>query len=164
MTEQGGEMDLEVKKIAVIGLGNMGRQIAMNAAISGFDVGCTDADPGCRESAKAFYEEYLASRVTKGRLTQEDADAAAKRLHPADSIREAAEYADLVIEAVIEVLDVKQKVFRELDEICPERTILATNSSHIPSSQLASVTKRPDRSERAVKFRSDQPAGRQAWQ
>ena len=145
MTEQGGEVNLEVRKIAVIGLGNMGRQIAMNAAISGFDVGCTDGDPACRESAEAFREEYLASRVTKGRLTHEEAAAVAKRLHLADSISEAAVDADLVIEAVVEVLDVKQKVFRELDEACPEHTILATNSSHIPSSQLAVVTSRSNK-------------------
>lgn len=131
--------------IAVIGAGTMGKQISLCAAINGFNVTLTDSFPAALESAAKFNEEYLAGRVAKGRLTQEQADATAARFVIQPDFKEAVKDADLVIEAVIEVLDVKRDVFKKLDEACPEKTIFATNSSYIVSSELACVTKRPEK-------------------
>lgn len=131
--------------IAVIGAGTMGKQISLCAAIHGFHVTLTDSFPAALESAAKFKEEYLTGRVVKGRLTQEEADAASDRLVIEADFDEAVKDADLVIEAVIEVLDVKRAVFSRLDKVCPEKTIFATNSSYIVSSELACVTQRPEK-------------------
>ena len=131
--------------IAVIGAGTMGKQISLCAAINGFHVTLTDSFPAALEKASQFVQEYLAGRVAKGRLTQEQANAAAVRVTVEADFKKAVENADLVIEAVVEVLSVKQDVFRKLDEVCPPKTIFATNSSYIVSSELARVTNRADR-------------------
>lgn len=133
----------ELKRVCVVGAGTMGRQIALHNAIHGYATVLTDASPAVLENAKAWKQEYLAGRVAKGRLTQEQADAAAERLQIVSSLEEAAGTADLVIEAVIEKLDVKREVFAALDRIAPPGAILATNSSTIVSSKVADVTERP---------------------
>lgn len=133
----------ELKRVCVVGAGTMGRQIALHNAIHGYETTLTDASPAVLENAETWKREYLAGRVAKGRLTQEQADAAAARLRIVNSLEEAAGDADLVIEAVIEKLDVKREVFAQLDRIAPPRAILATNSSTIVSSKIADATERP---------------------
>ncbi|HCW51633.1 MAG TPA: 3-hydroxyacyl-CoA dehydrogenase [Clostridiales bacterium] len=135
----------EVRKICVLGCGNMGSQIALNAAIHGFKVWNMDVKEEMVEKARAFTEQYLPGRVRKGRLTQEQAEAAAANITYTTDMEEAARGADFVIEAVSEKLDLKRRVFRELDRICPPDAVLATNSSFIVSSRIADVTGRPDK-------------------
>lgn len=135
----------EVKTICVVGAGNMGHQIALSAALAGFKVNCIDVNKEILQKAVSFVEKYLPERVEKGKLTKEEAAAAAGRLTFTGDLTEAAKDADLVIEAVIEKLDVKRKVFAQLDQICPPHTILATNSSYIVSSKIADVTNRPEK-------------------
>ena len=135
----------EAFKIAVIGAGTMGKQISLCAAINGFNVTVTDSSEKALEATRQFAEEYLKGRVAKGRLTQEQVDAAAARYHVGQDFNKAVEDVDLVIEAVIELLEVKRDVFRKLDAACPKKTILATNSSYIVSSELACVTNRPEK-------------------
>jgi 3-hydroxybutyryl-CoA dehydrogenase len=136
---------VNIKKIAVIGAGNMGHQIAICAAISGFKVNCVDTNPEILQKAKDFAKNYLQERVAKGKLNQEIADLANSNLIFTKNIEEAASEVDLVIEAIIEKLDIKRKVFAELDKICPPHTIFTTNSSYIVSSKIANATTRPNK-------------------
>lgn len=136
---------MEIHKIAVIGAGNMGHQIAICAALAGYQVHCTDTNPDILNKAMQFADNYLKERVIKGKLTEEAAQQASKNLVFTPSVKTAAEDADLVIEAIIEKLDIKRTLFAELDKICPAHTILATNSSYIVSSKIADATARPDK-------------------
>jgi 3-hydroxybutyryl-CoA dehydrogenase len=136
---------MEIHKIAVIGAGNMGHQIAMCAALSGFSVKCTDTNSDILNKAIDFADNYLQERVNKGKLTEEAAKQALANLVFTPSVHEAVADADLVIEAIIEKLDIKRTLFAELDKICPPHTILATNSSYIVSSKIADATLRPDK-------------------
>jgi len=123
----------------------MGHQIALSAALAGFEVKCTDVNEGVLQKAEQFVTTYLPERVTKGKLTQAQADAARTNLTFSKDLAEAARDADLVIEAVIERLEIKRTLFAELDRICPPHTILTTNSSYIVSSKIADVTERPEK-------------------
>ena len=136
---------MEVNNIAVIGAGNMGHQIAVCAALSGFQVRCTDTNSEMLNKAIQFTDNYLQERVIKGKLTEVAAKQARENIVFTPSVKEAAEDADLVIEAIIEKLDIKRTIFAELDKICPAHTILATNSSYIVSSKIADATSRPDK-------------------
>jgi 3-hydroxybutyryl-CoA dehydrogenase len=136
---------MEINKIAVIGAGNMGHQIAICAALSGFQVRCTDTNSDILNKAINFADNYLKERVNKGKLTTEAAKQARENLVFTPSVQEAAKDADLVIEAIIEKLDIKRTLFAELDKICPPHTILATNSSYIVSSKIADATARPNK-------------------
>jgi len=133
----------ELKRVCVVGAGLMGRQIALNAAHHGFSVKLSDASAEQMSAARTWIEEYVASRIEKGRWTKEEADAAQAHLAYAADLAEAAQDADLAIEAVVEDLEVKRKVFAELDRLCPPRAVLATNSSTFVSSLVADATKRP---------------------
>lgn len=140
------ELKLEdIKKICVIGAGNMGHQIALCAALAGFQVTCTDISQEMLSKAENFAKTYLPERVAKGKLSQEQADEALGNLRFSNSLEEAAADADFVIEAAVEKLDIKRKLFADLDRITPSHAILATNSSYIVSSKVADATRRPDK-------------------
>ncbi len=123
----------------------MGTQIALNAAIHGFKVRNMDVKEEMVAKAAAFAEQYLPGRVAKGRLTEEQAKAAVSNISYTANLEEAAGDADFVIEAILEKLDLKRRVFRDLDSICPPHAVLATNSSFIVSSKIADVTGRPEK-------------------
>ena len=131
--------------LAVVGGGGMGSQIAQQAALHGVDVRLHDVSADQLEKAVEQNRQLLQRRVEKARLSQADADAAVARVRTTTDLEEAAGAADIVIEAIIEKLEPKREVFARLDQICPERTILASNSSTMPISQLASATRRADR-------------------
>lgn len=135
----------EIRNICVVGAGNMGHQIALQAAICGYQVVCTDVNEKTLKKADQFVDDYLPGRVEKERLTQEQADQARANIRFTDSLEEAAGEADFVIEAATEVLDLKRHIFRDLDRIAPRHAILATNSSAIVSSRIADATQRPDK-------------------
>lgn len=135
----------DIKTIGVIGAGNMGHQIVTLCAIHGYKSICTDSDAATLKKAEAFVDRYLKGRVEKERLTAEQAQQAREDLIFTSSLEETVGEADYVIEAVIEVIDVKRALFRELDRIAPPHTILATNSSAIVSSRIADVTSRPEK-------------------
>jgi 3-hydroxybutyryl-CoA dehydrogenase len=135
----------DIKNIAVIGAGNMGHQIAMLCAIHGYKTVCTDINADILKNAENFADTYLAGRVEKGRLTEEQATAARERLSFTASMEDAVKEVDYVIEAVLEILDLKRKIFADLDKLAPAHAILATNSSAIISSKIADATKRPEK-------------------
>ncbi|MEY4540550.1 MAG: hypothetical protein RLZZ306_2307, partial [Bacteroidota bacterium] len=136
---------MEIKNITIIGAGNMGHQIALCAALAGFRVKCTDTNAEILNKATQFADNYLKERVEKGKLSAELAEEARGNLSFVTTIEEAVNEADLVIEAIIENLEIKRKLFSQLDKICPEHTILTTNSSYIVSSKIADATQRPDK-------------------
>jgi len=136
---------MEIKKICVVGAGNMGHQISLSAALAGYQVVCTDINEEILNKAKKFVETYLPERVAKGKLTEEVANQAKANLTFTTSLEVACKDADFVIEAVIEKLDVKRELFKKLDELTPPHAILATNSSYIVSSKIADVTRRPEK-------------------
>ncbi|MCF2660555.1 3-hydroxyacyl-CoA dehydrogenase family protein [Pseudoflavonifractor phocaeensis] len=139
----------DIKTVLVVGAGAMGQQIAMNTALNGrahdYKVILCDSFPAALEKAKKWAPEYLAGRVAKGRITQEEADKVAANLVFSDNVEEAAAQADLVIEAIIENLDAKRDLFQKISKVCKPDTILGTNSSNIVSSKLADVTEHPER-------------------
>jgi 3-hydroxybutyryl-CoA dehydrogenase len=135
----------DVKKIAVIGAGNMGHQISLLCAIHGYTTTCTDINEDILKKAEAFTDAYLPGRVEKGRLTQEQAQAARARITFTASMEAAVKDADYVIEAVLEVLELKRKIFADLDKMAPPHAILASNSSAIISSKIADATQRPEK-------------------
>jgi 3-hydroxybutyryl-CoA dehydrogenase len=136
---------MNVKTIGVIGAGNMGRQIALQAALSGFQVFCTDASEKVLKSAEDFATKWLQGRVEKKKIAATEVEEVKKRLRFTPELKIAAQNADLIIEAIIEKLDAKRALFRELDKLTPPHAILATNSSYIVSSKIADVTSRPDK-------------------
>jgi 3-hydroxybutyryl-CoA dehydrogenase len=135
----------DIKKVCVVGAGNMGHQISLLCAIHGYKTTCTDVIPEVLKKAEKFADTYLPGRVEKGKMTKEVAEAARKNISFTQDLKQAAKDADFVIEAVLEILDVKRKLFAQLDEVAPAHAVLATNSSYIVSSLIADATKRPSK-------------------
>jgi len=129
----------------VIGAGSMGAQIAQQAALHGVQVTLQDKDPKQLRKAAASNRGHLERRVDKGRLAADEAEAALGRVRTTTDVVAAARDADFVIEAVFEDLELKRAVFAELDRAAPASAVLATNSSTMGVSKLASATSRPER-------------------
>ena len=136
---------MNIKTVCVVGGGMMGRQIALNTAKYDFEVFVTDSNAEVCRQASAWAADYLAGRVAKGRMTQEQADAVAARFHVTESLAEAVKDADLVIEAIFENEQAKHDIFRKLNELAPKSAILATNSSTMVSSIFAGDVDDPSR-------------------
>ncbi len=132
----------EIKTIAVIGAGIMGRGIAHAAALGGYRTVLEDVLPGSLRKAEGEIRGNLDKAVELGKVSAVDADAAFKRLEYAGSVEEAAREADLVIEAVPEEMESKIEIFTLLDKICRPNTILASNTSSLSVTEIASVTYR----------------------
>ena len=132
-------------RLAVVGAGSMGAQIAQQAALHGIDAVLHDLDEDQLRKARASNQGHIARRVEKGRLSEEKAREALERVRETTDLREAAREADFVIEAVFEDLDVKRSIFHDLDELAPAHAVLASNSSTIGISKIADATRRPDR-------------------
>jgi len=132
----------QVKTIAVIGAGIMGRGIAHAAAVGGYRTILEDLVPAALRKAESEIRTNLDKAVQLGKVTAPDADAAVKRLEYAGSVEEAARGADLVIEAVPEEMESKIEIFTLLDKICRPPTILASNTSSLSITEIASVTYR----------------------
>jgi 3-hydroxybutyryl-CoA dehydrogenase len=132
----------EVKTIAVIGAGIMGRGIAHAAALGGYRTILEDILPATLRKAGSEIRANLDKAVEVGNVTPADADAAFGRLEYAGTVEEAARQADLVIEAVPEEMESKIEIFTLLDKICRPNTILASNTSSLSVTEIASVTYR----------------------
>lgn len=134
-----------IQKVAVIGAGSMGHQIAMLSSLGGFETHLQDIEGNALNLAKEKLEGHMNKWVAKEKITEEKKNEAFARLHMTTSIEDAVKDADLVIEAVVEKLDIKREVFSMLEKIVPKHTILATNSSTIVNSKIADVTSRPEK-------------------
>ena len=135
---------MSVQKIVVIGAGQMGSGIAQVCAMAGYDVKVQDLKQEQLDRGLAVISKNLARQVEKGRMKEEEKEATLNRLTwtlDLNSVKEA----DLIIEAAVEKMDIKKKIFANLDEIAPEHAILATNTSSLPITEIAAVTKRPEK-------------------
>ena len=134
-----------MKKCTVIGGGAMGRQIALNTAIHGYEVIVCESFPAARESLEAWKEEYLAGRIAKGRMTAEQVADIKARFSVTDDLEAACKEADIVIEAIIEDKQAKTDLLGKVSRLTRSDTIIATNSSFMVSSTFAGVVEHPER-------------------
>ena len=135
----------EMKKCAVVGGGAMGRQIALNTAIHGYEVIVCESFPAARESLEAWKEEYLAGRIAKGRMTAEQVENIKSRFSVTDDLEAACKDADIVIEAIIEDKQAKTELLSKVSRLTRADTIIATNSSFMVSSTFAEAVEHPER-------------------
>ncbi|WP_347491551.1 3-hydroxybutyryl-CoA dehydrogenase [Desulfoscipio sp. XC116] len=133
-----------MKKIMVIGAGQMGSGIAQVSAAAGLDVLLNDIKEEFVNKGMGIIEKNLSRDVSKGRLDEAGKEAILKRFKPSTSLQDASD-ADIVVEAAIENMEIKGKIFRDLDAITPAHAILATNTSSLPITEIAAVTKRPEK-------------------
>jgi 3-hydroxybutyryl-CoA dehydrogenase len=136
---------MAIKRVCVVGSGTMGNGIAQVSAQAGYQTTMVDIKQEFVERGMSAIKASLAKFVQKERIKQVDMDNALTRLHTSVDLKNAAKDADYVIEAVFERAEVKLPIFGQLEEVCPRETILASNTSGIPVSLLASATKRPDK-------------------
>ena len=134
-----------MKKIAVVGAGTMGNGIAHVFAQSGFEVVLIDISMDALEKAKNTIASNLDRLIKKEAITEADKTATLNNINISTSLTEAASDADLLVEAASERMDIKLKIFTEADQILPEHAILASNTSSISITKIASATKRPDK-------------------
>lgn len=133
-----------MKNIAVIGAGTMGNGIAHTFAQSGFNVQLIDISETSLEKGMATISKNLDRMVAKERISEADKTKTLGNINTSTSITEGVKNVDLVVEAATENIDLKLKIFKQLDEACPKNTILATNTSSISITQIGAVTSRPD--------------------
>jgi 3-hydroxybutyryl-CoA dehydrogenase len=133
-----------VASVLVIGAGTMGRGIAGACALAGHDTAVFDADPDAQRAVRGHVDSSWGRAIDKGKLTSEAAEQARHRLRVAERLKDAA-HVDIAIEAVPEALDLKRMIFSELDDLCPPRTMLATNTSSLSITKIAHATGRRDR-------------------
>lgn len=135
---------MAIEKVLVVGLGVMGRGILQVCAQAGFESYGYDVSEEAVKNATGFVEKSLAKKVQKGKMTEEDKAGILGNINVVADLNKAKDV-DLAIEAVFEDINVKQDVFRKLDETLQPNAILASNTSALPATPLASVTKRPDK-------------------
>lgn len=135
---------MDIQKVMVIGAGQMGSGIAQVCAMSGYDVLLHDLKEEYVEKGLGTITKNLFRQVEKGKMAAEDKEAALSRLTSSTDLNNAKDV-DLVIEAAIENMEIKMKLFAELDGIAPEHVILATNTSSLPITEIAAATKRPEK-------------------
>ncbi len=134
---------MEIKKVGVVGCGTMGSGITQVCAQSGYQVVVSEINDELLNKGQASINNFLAKSVDKGKLSQQDKDSALARIKGTTNTKDFSD-CDLVIEAAIENMELKKKMFAELDKICPKQTILATNTSCLSIIDLAMETSRPD--------------------
>ncbi len=135
---------MEIKTFGVIGAGQMGGGIAQVAAASGLDVIMSDINEECTARGLGVIENNLKRSVDKGRLEADQAAAILGRLQTTTNLEDMAA-ADYVVEAAVEMEELKFTIFRQLDEACPDHVILATNTSSIPIGRIGAQTGRPEK-------------------
>ncbi len=134
-----------MKNIVVIGAGTMGNGIAHVFAMNSFNVNLVDISQAALDKALATISKNLDRMVKKEKITEADKTATLKKINTCTDLKDCAGTADLIVEAATENLDLKLKIFRQMDELAPENCILATNTSSISITQIAAVTKRPEK-------------------
>jgi 3-hydroxybutyryl-CoA dehydrogenase len=136
---------MEIRKIAVLGAGQMGNGIAHVCAQAGYEVFMRDIDQKFVDKGIATIRKNLERSLKKERITQEEMDTILGRVTGVLDLKEAVKDADLVIEAIPEIVALKLDTWKEVDEAAPEHAILASNTSSISITQMAAVTKRPEK-------------------
>ena len=134
---------MQVNKVGVIGAGTMGNGIAQIFAAAGYDVVMRDIEEKFCERGMKAIGKNLDRLVGRGKMTEDDKNAVLGRIGTTTALDPLADV-DIVVEAILEVVDIKLKLFRDLDQICKEDAILATNTSSISVTKIAAATKRPE--------------------
>ncbi len=135
---------MEIKKIGVVGAGTMGHGIAQVAAQTGYEVVMRDIKQEFVDNGMKGIDKFLSKGVEKGKISEEQKKEILSRITGTVDMKDLKD-CDLVIEAVIEDVNIKEKVFSELDDLCGPDTILASNTSTIPITKMASFTERPEK-------------------
>ncbi|MDQ0218541.1 3-hydroxybutyryl-CoA dehydrogenase [Peribacillus cavernae] len=135
---------MNIAKVMVIGAGQMGSGIAQVCAMSGYEVILHDLKQEFVDKGLGIIDKNLSRQVEKGKMEEENKRSTLARLTTSTDLRNAADV-DLVIEAAIENMDIKAKLFSELDEIAPAHAILASNTSSLPITEIAAATRRPEK-------------------
>ncbi|MED3983344.1 3-hydroxybutyryl-CoA dehydrogenase [Peribacillus simplex] len=135
---------MSIQKVMVIGAGQMGSGIAQVCAMSGYEVLLHDLKDEYVEKGLGTITKNLSRQVEKGKMESEEKDSILSLLTSSTDLKNAAAV-DLVIEAAVENMEIKTKIFAELDEITPQHVILASNTSSLPITEIAAATKRPDK-------------------
>jgi len=135
---------MEIKKVGVVGCGTMGAGIVQVCAQSGYQVVVSEINDELLNKGLALINSVLTKSVDKGRISQQDKDSTLARIKGTTNTRDFHD-CDLMIEAAIESMDLKKKIFAELDKICPSHTILASNTSSLSVTDIAMATRRPDK-------------------
>jgi 3-hydroxybutyryl-CoA dehydrogenase len=133
---------MTIQKVLVIGAGQMGSGIAQVCAQAGFDVKLNDMKEEFFQRGLANITKNLSRNVEKGRMTEEEKSQVLSRITKSLDLNDASDV-DLVIEAAVENMEIKQKIFKQLDEITPKHAILASNTSSLPITEIAAATNRP---------------------
>ena len=136
---------MEIKKICVLGAGAMGHGIVQVCAQAGYNVKIQDIEDKFVQGGLGRIRKFLEGSVERKKITKEEAEATLSRIKGTTELKEAAQDADLVIEAIIENIEIKKDTYRKLDAICPAYTIFASNTSYQSITEMAAVTKRPDK-------------------
>lgn len=134
---------MTIQKVMVIGAGQMGSGIAQVCAQAGFEVKLNDREEQFYDRGILTITKNLSRNVEKGRMTEEEKQAVLSNITKSLSIEDANDV-DIVIEAAVENMEIKQSIFKQLDEITPKHAILATNTSSLPITEIAAVTNRPE--------------------
>lgn len=135
---------MSIQKVMVIGAGQMGSGIAQVCAMAGFDVILQDLKHEFLDRGVGVIDKNLQRQVDKDRMTSDEKTAILARLQTSTDIQSASEV-DIVIEAAVENMEIKSSIFKQLDEIAPAHTILASNTSSLPITEIAAATKRPEK-------------------
>ena len=136
---------MEVKKICVLGAGLMGSGITQVFAEAGYEVSMRDIEDRFVQGGLSMIRKNHERAISKGKMTKEQADGILSRIKGIVELGSAVRGADVVVEAVIENMDLKKQVYKELDQLCAKDTILATNTSGLSITEIASMTKRPEK-------------------
>lgn len=136
---------MSIKRIAVMGAGTMGNGISQVAATAGFDVVMRDVNEASIARGIGLIDRSLARFVKSGRLNEQQAESVRGRITTTTSIAEAVQGADYVVEAIPEIIDLKRALFKELDAIVPPSIVLASNTSNLSITSIASATQHPQR-------------------
>ncbi len=135
---------MEIKRVGIVGCGAMGSGITQVCAQSGYQVVASEINDELLNKGLTSISNFLAKSVEKGKLSQQDKDSTLARIKGTTNSKDFSD-CDLIIEAAVENMELKKKIFAELDKICPEHAILATNTSCLSIIDMAMVTNRPDK-------------------
>lgn len=135
----------DVEKVLILGAGTLGLRVGLQSAISGFETTIYDIDEKAFETAVKVHDSILKMLVRNGKLTEEGAEKVKARLSFTTNPSIAADNADFLNESVTEHLPLKQKVWQQFGELCPEKTLFTSNTSYLLPSQIAEATGRPER-------------------
>ena len=136
---------MDIKKICVLGAGLMGNGIAQACAQAGYQVMLRDIEQGFVDKGMETIRKNLERNVKKGKMDQMEMGDIFKRITPTLDLKEAGDGADIAVEVIIEIMDIKKKVYAELGKIVPSHCLFFTNTSGLSITELAAVTDRPDK-------------------